>query len=91
MTPNPPTWIRTIITRCPKVVQWVAVSTTTNPVIQVAEVAVKSAVIKSTCPSRTAQGVERSRVPIRIRAAKLTTNNRGGLMPIMATTPSFAD
>lgn len=41
-TPIPPIWIRTRMMRCPKNDQYVAVSWTTSPVTQVAEVAVNS-------------------------------------------------
>ena len=44
--PMPPIWISVIITACPNVDQYVAVSCTTSPVTQSADVAVKSASAK---------------------------------------------
>jgi len=46
MIPSPPIWIRIIITHCPKGVKKDPVSTTTNPVTQVADVAVNRASVQ---------------------------------------------
>ena len=43
ISPRPPIWIKNNITNWPKTLQWVPVSTTTNPVTQVADVAVNNA------------------------------------------------
>jgi hypothetical protein len=44
MIPKPPTWISSRMTACPNPLQYVGVSTVTNPVTHTALVAVKSAV-----------------------------------------------
>ena len=63
-TPKPPIWIRIRITISPKSVQWVAVSWTTRPVTQVAEVLVKRASRKDVCsPALVENGRERRMVP----------------------------
>ena len=40
--PSPPIWMRQMMTTCPKVVQWSAVTTGVSPVTQVADVATNS-------------------------------------------------
>ena len=71
-SPRPPIWIRAMITNWPKVEKYVPVSTTTRPVTQEAEVAVKRASTKdSPAPSRPAKGSISSRAPARISPAKV--------------------
>ena len=70
MMPNPPVWIRARMTTWPNTDQWVAVSRTTRPVTQVAEVAVKRAVPNEvTVPLRDEMGSIKSIVPRAIRPA----------------------
>ena len=69
-----------MITSWPKRVKVVPVSTTTSPVTQIAEVAVKTASrIAKPCPLVVASGKLRSNAPHRISAAKPRTNTRGGV------------
>ena len=66
-TPMPPIWIRERITAWPNTDQPVAVSRTTSPVTQTAEVAVNSEVPKLALrPSAEAAGIMSSSVPARI-------------------------
>ena len=79
MIPNPPIWIRSMITTWPKVLQYVAVSTTMRPVTQTAEVDVNAAVRKDAPPSSVvATGSIRSAEPTRIATAKATPISRAG-------------
>lgn len=79
MTPRPPIWIIARMTSSPKVDQWVAVSTVTRPVTQVAEVAVNSAVSRSVdSPGSAASGVIRAAVPAAITTAKPSMTVRAG-------------
>jgi hypothetical protein len=71
MIPSPPSWIRTKMTICPKSVKRVAVSATTSPVTQMAEVDVKRASIKERRPETLQKGSIRSKVPTRMAPAKL--------------------
>lgn len=82
MMPNPPTWMRQRITISPKVLQCAAVSTTTSPVTQTAEVDVNSAStsVAEPWPSR-AQGSASSPVPTMITAAKPSTTIWAGVQP----------
>ena len=69
--PRPPIWIRTNKTSCPKMLQWVKVSTRTRPVTQVALVEVKRAVINGVhSPFRLETGSIRSMVPIKMSNRK---------------------
>lgn len=64
ITPRPPIWIRIIMTSCPKKVQYVAVSYTTNPVTQTHDVDVNSALINGVhCPDWLANGVVSNNAP----------------------------
>ena len=70
MMPNPPVWIKARMTTWPNTDQWVAVSRTTRPVTQVAEVAVKRAVSNEVAaPLRDEMGSIKSIVPRAIRTA----------------------
>ncbi|MNI41184.1 hypothetical protein D3C73_954300 [compost metagenome] len=68
------------MTSCPNTVNWVPVSTTTKPVIQVADVAVNKASIqlKERSPLE-AIGSDRSIVPIQIMTTKPSAKNWGGV------------
>jgi len=73
--PNPPHCKRIRITNCPKIEKSFPVSRTINPVTQVAEVAVKRALIKPILiPSLEAAGRLRSIVPKPITAKNPNTN-----------------
>ncbi|MPM90830.1 hypothetical protein SDC9_137952 [bioreactor metagenome] len=66
MNPNPPTWMSSRITACPKRVKYVPVSATTKPVTQEADVAVKKASKKGMgAPVEDAGSIKRA-VPINI-------------------------
>ncbi len=68
MMPKPPSWMSARITTCPKGLQWLAVSSTTSPVTQVALVAVKRASMNLVpCPSAEAIGSMSSPVPTLMR------------------------
>ena len=68
------------ITAWPKPDQYSAVSWTTSPVTQVAEVAVNRQVSQGVnCPSRAEIGRWSRKVPSRMMAPKLTTIRRVGL------------
>jgi len=70
INPKPPSWMSSRITTCPNSVQAVKVSTIINPVTQVADVAVKMAVINpQLSPDFDAKGSIRSRAPQKITAA----------------------
>ena len=70
MTPMPPIWMRMRMTAWPNSDQWVAVSCTTRPVTQTAEVAVKRAWWKGVTVSFWAEkGSMSSRLPPRMTAA----------------------
>jgi hypothetical protein len=79
MMPKPPSWISTRMTASPKPVQYTGVSTTINPVTQVADVAVKNAVSSPAPPGPLAEtGSSSSAVPMPIAAANPTTTNWAG-------------
>jgi hypothetical protein len=70
MIPSPPKYINPANTACPKSVQYVALSTITNPVTQAAEVAVNSAVSNGVAPGWVlAIGNQRRTVPPPMRMA----------------------
>jgi hypothetical protein len=70
-----------MMTICPKRLQVVAVSTTTNPVTQVAEVAVNKAFRKPMLsPLCTAKGSVSRRLPARIVKKKLKVISLAGLV-----------
>ena len=72
-TPSPPIWMRIMITILPNSVHFVAVSKTTSPVTQAAEVEVKRASRKETPPLPTeAHGSDKSRAPVKINRMKLS-------------------
>ena len=72
IVPIPPIWIRARIHPRPNKDQLVAVSLTTSPVTQTAEVAVNRASLKCVMdPSREETGSIRRIVPVRIMARKL--------------------
>lgn len=75
MKPIPPIWIRSKITICPKIDQYVPVSTTTNPVTQVALVAVNNDV-KGFVQDRLTllKGVDNKNPPNRITIRKPNAN-----------------
>ena len=80
MNPNPPICIRVMITICPKSEKDVAVSSTTRPVTQVADVAVKMASInRMLFPLADAAGSESRIAPMIITAAKPVTRTCDGL------------
>ena len=67
------------MTTCPKIEKYVNVSTTTNPVTQVAEVAVNNAVLKSVAtPAFEQIGSININAPIKINSAKLETITLAG-------------
>lgn len=69
-TPRPPICIKMMITTCPNADQYVAVSTTTSPVTQIAEVAVKNEFIKPAhSPLFVENGSNKSIVPSAIAKA----------------------
>ena len=71
MMPRPPVCIMARMTAWPNADQWVAVSRTTRPVTQVAEVAVNSAAPKEVgLPLRDDMGSISSKVPRMIKPAK---------------------
>jgi len=77
--PNPPHCKRIRITNCPKVEKSFPVSSTINPVTQVAEVAVKRALIKPTLfPVLEAAGILRRIAPIIITVRNPNNNTCGG-------------
>jgi hypothetical protein len=77
--PNPPHCRRIRITNCPKIEKSLPVSSTINPVTQVAEVAVKRALIKPILFAvLEAEGRLRRIVPIVITTKNPDTNTRGG-------------
>ena len=70
-TPIPPIWMRQRITTCPNMVQPVAVSTTTSPVTQTADVEVNSASINGVQPPAfDAKGSASRSVPSKMTAKK---------------------
>ena len=71
MTPMPPIWMRSMITSCPKGDQVVAVSCSTRPVTQTAEVEVNSASRNGIAwPFRVETGSISSSAPSRITPRK---------------------
>ena len=67
MNPSPPIWMSRMMTTCPKVVQWMKVSTVMSPVTQVAEVATSRESMKAVHPPFFAEmGRQRKNVPMRI-------------------------
>ena len=77
--PNPPHCRRIRITNCPKVEKSFPVSSTINPVTQVAEVEVKRALMKPMLfPVLEAAGRLRSIVPKLIATKNPNTNTWGG-------------
>jgi hypothetical protein len=72
MMPNPPIWIMNRTINWPKNVRSLPISTTTSPVTQAAEVAVKRASTRVSLPLVEARGVMRSAVPRLIREANPT-------------------
>ena len=75
--PRPPIWIISRMTACPKPDQVMAVSATTSPVTQVADVAVKRALkIPWLSPDRAEMGRASSSVPIKMTAPKDRATNR---------------
>ena len=77
--PNPPHCKRIRITNCPKIEKSLPVSSTINPVTQVAEVAVKRALIKPMLLAvPEAEGRLRRIVPIVITTKNPDTNTCGG-------------
>ena len=94
-TPRPPIWIMAMITIWPNIVHPVAVSLTTSPVTQVAEVAVKMASENDAGEAeREEMGSMSSAVPIRMMAAKPRTTilNEESFLRVMidATARSFS-
>ena len=70
-TPIPPIWIKIKIITCPKIVQCVAVSKTTNPVTHTADVDVNKESIKEVhSPDLLDIGRQSKNAPIKITAAK---------------------
>jgi hypothetical protein len=78
MIPSPPSWMRARITDWPKPLNAVAVSTTTRPVTQTAEVAVNRASMKAMRPPRALAGSQRSTPPARTARKKLRARARAG-------------
>ena len=71
-TPSPPIWIRIRMTVRPNRVHWDAVSKTTSPVTQAAEVEVNRASRKVTSSAPVeAQGRHSKKAPVRIMSTKL--------------------
>lgn len=72
--PNPPSWISKRMTAWPNPLHSVAVSRTTNPVTQTADVAVNNASTnRARSPSAEAKGRLSRRVPLRMSTAKPRT------------------
>ena len=77
---NPPSCISTIKTNWPLKLSTTETSTKLNPVTQLADILVNSAVIKSRCPDPAViSGSINNNVPRTIRNKKLTTNKDGAL------------
>ena len=69
------------MTAWPNGLQWLAVSTTTSPVTQTADVAVNSATTRSASVPRAREiGNSRRIVPIVMRAAKPSTSTAAGVI-----------
>ena len=78
MIPRPPTWIKTRMTSCPKVLRALPVSTTTSPVTQLADTAVKSASTNLRRPIVDAAGSISSTVPREISVANANMETLAG-------------
>jgi hypothetical protein len=78
MIPSPPSWMRARMTAWPKPLKAVAVSTTTRPVTQTAEVAVNRASTKAIRPPRALAGSQRRTPPARMARTKLRARARAG-------------
>ena len=74
------------ITNCPKVDQYVPVSTVAKPVTQTAEVAVKSASMsRGLAPCAVATGNDSNAVPMTMAVPKATGTSRTGSMAATST------
>jgi len=79
MNPKPPIWIKNKMTTSPKTENVSPVSTTINPVTQVADVAVNNAFKnESPFPSSVERGIVKRKVPMIIISAKPSTRIFGG-------------
>ena len=78
MMPSPPSWMSPRMTAWPNPLNAVAVSTTTSPVTQTAEVAVNSASMKEMRPPRALGGSQSKTAPPRMAKAKLRARTRAG-------------
>ncbi len=79
INPKPPIWIKNKRTTSPKVEKVSPVSTTINPVTQVADVAVNKASKKGKpFPSSVENGIVKRNVPMAIMRAKPNTRTFGG-------------
>ena len=85
--PNPPIWIRDMITIWPKRVSFALISMTVRPVTQVADVAENNASMKESGLPAAAYGNFNSAVPNKMIVAKLNRSNCVGLsFPIASIT-----
>ncbi len=78
MMPSPPSWMSARMTVCPKPLKAVAVSTTTRPVTQTAEVAVNRASTKPMRPPRALGGSQSRTPPMKMAGRKLRARTRAG-------------
>ena len=81
MMPSPPIWMSARMTIWPNGLKWVPVSTTVNPVTQVALVAVNSASTKDNDFPTEAGGSISNNAPIRIAPAKLSIRISAAVNP----------